>query len=249
MRPGLSLAMFPLMVVEFIPAAHVRTTTGRVDAARQRALDRCGPPPRSPDVEYWQTIFEATAAEVLAALPAVRMTPGHVVRYRFFGLRGGDLLVRPFVARATTDVEAIRQLIDWHAAPDSVTSSEAQRPTYDVELLYRHYTYEPTAIGVFDYWLAMQELWASQRWAHSHVIASAAELSQITAAPGWDVVHPVEVYEPAVVRGERTARLAVLVHCPLRAFDITLQQIDIAADRSLRYGEPVLVATGPRGYL
>ena len=224
------------MAVEFIPAAHVRVTTSRVEAARQRALDRCGVPPPSPDATYWQTIFEATAAEVLTALPAVQITPGFVVRYRFFGQRGGDLLVRPFVARATTDVEAIRQLIDWHPAPDSVASSEAHRPTQDVDLLYRHCSYEPTATGVFDYWLAMQELWASQRWAHSHVIASAAELSQITAAPGWEVVHPVEAYEPAVVHGDGVAHLAVLVHCPLRSFEITLQQIEIASDHSLRYG-------------
>src|SRR5262249_20685148 len=161
----------------------------------------------------WQTIFETTAAEVLAALPAVQLTPGFVVRYRFFGQRGGDLLVRPFVARPTTDVEAVRRLLDWHPAPDSVAPADAHRPTRDVDLLYRHCSHEPTATGVFEYWLAMQELWASQRWAHSHVIASATELSQITAAPGWQVVHPVEVYEPAVVRSDGTARLAVLVQC------------------------------------
>ncbi len=246
---GASPAMLRAMAVEFIPAAHVRATTGRVEAARQRALDRVGVPPPSPDADYWQAIFEATATEVLATLPAVRITPGFVVRYRFFGQRNGDLLVRPFVARATTDVETIRQLIDWHPAPDSVASSEAHRPTQDVELLYRHCSYEPTASGVFDYWIAMQELWASQRWAHSHVIASAAELSQITAAPGWNVLHPVEAYEPAVVRSDGTARLAVLVQCPLKAFTITLQQIEIAADRSVHYDEPVLVASGPRGYL
>src|SRR5512140_2988262 len=148
------------MAVEFIPAAHVRAVTGRVDEARQRALDRCGVPPPSPGAEYWQTIFEATAAEVLAVLPAVTLAPGFVVRYRFFGQRAGDLLVRPFVARATTDVEVIRQLLDWHPPPDSAAASEAQRPTQDVDLLYRHFSYAPTAVGVFEYWLGMQELWA-----------------------------------------------------------------------------------------
>jgi len=236
------------MAVEFIPLAHVRATTARIDTARQRALDRCGVPPASPDAAYWQTLFESNAAEVLAAFPTVGITLGCVVRYRFFGQHGSDLLVRPFVARATTDVETIRQLIDWHPAPDSVAASEAYRPTQDVDLLYRHCSYEPTATGVFEYWLVMQEVWASQRWAHSRVIASAAELSQITANSGWDVVHPVEVYEPAVVWGDGTARLAVLVHCPLRSFEVSLQQIEIAADHSLRYGEPVLVASGPRGY-
>ncbi len=155
-----------------------------VAAARQRALDRCGVPPPAADAGYWQVVFEATAAEVLAVLPAVHMTPGFVVRYRFFGQRGGDLLVRPFVARPTTEVETILELLDWHPAPDSVASSEAHRPTQDVALLYRHFSYDPSALGVFEYWLAMQELWASQRWAHSHLIASAAELSQITARPG-----------------------------------------------------------------
>lgn len=246
---GFSSHQDAAMAVEFIPAAHARAITARVEAARQRALDRCGVPPAAPDAAYWQTLFETNAAEVLAAVPTVRITPGCVVRYRFFGQHGGDLLVRPFVARATTDVESIRQLIDWHPAPDSVAASEAHRPTQDVELLYRHCSYEPTATGVFEYWLVMQELWASQRWAHSHVIASAAELSQITANPGWEVVHPVEAYEPAVVRSDGAARLAVLVHCPLRSFEITLQQIEIAADHSLRYGVPVLVASGPRGYV
>jgi hypothetical protein len=237
------------MPVEFIPAAHVRTLMPRVEAARQQALDRCGVPPPSPDAGYWQTVFEATAAAVLAVLPAVSIAPGFMVRYRFFGQRGGDLLVRPFVARPTTDVEAIRQLLDWHPAPDSVGASEAHRPTQDVDLLYRHFSYAPTATGVFEYWLAMQELWASQRWAHSHVIASAAELSQIIANPGWEVVQPVEAYEPAAVRSDGAARLAVLVQCPLRRFELTLQQIEIGADHSLRYGEPVLVAAGPRGYM
>ena len=238
-----------VMAVEFIPAAHVRATTERIAAARQRALDRCGTLPRSPDAAHWQALFEANAAEVLAVLPAVRMTPGFVVRYRFFGQRGGDLLVRPFAARATTDVETIRELLDWHPAPDSMAPLEAQRPTQDVDLLYRHWLYPPTPTGVFDYWLAMQEVWASQRWAHSHVLASAEELSQIIAAPGWEVVHPVQACEPAVVLGEGTARLAVLVHCPLKAFEIALQQIEIGAEHALRYGEPVLVATGPRGYM
>jgi hypothetical protein len=237
------------MAVEFVPAAHVRATTQRVDAARQQALDRCGAPPTAPEADYWQTVFEATAAEVLAVLPAVQIASGFVVRYRFFGQRGGDLLVRPFVARLTTDVEAIRQLLDWHPAPDSVAPSEANRPTQDVELLYRFFSYAPSAIGVFEYWLMMQELWASQRWAHSHVIASAAELSQITANPGWEVVHPVEAYEPAVVRSDGAARLAVLVQCPLKRCELALQQIEIAADQSLHYAEPVLVATGPRGYM
>jgi hypothetical protein len=236
------------MSVEFVPAAHVREVTRRVSEARQRALDRCGAPPAQPDAGYWEPLFEANAVEVLAVLPAVTLAAGFVVRYRFFEQRGRDLLVRPFVARASTDVAAVRQLIDWHPPPDSVASALVGSPTQDVKLLYCHFAFPRTAIGVFEYWLAMQELWASQRWAHSHLIASAADLSQITAGEGWEVVHPVEAYEPAVVFSDAGARLAVLVQCPLRRFEISLQQIEIAADQSLHYGESVLVASGPRGY-
>ncbi len=235
------------MAVEFIPAADVRTLLRGVEGARQHALDRAGVPPAFPDARYWEALFESNAAEVLAVLPQVTLPPGFVVRYRFFRQRDQDLLVRPFVARATTDIETVRRLIEWHAPPDSDAAGRA-RPQ-DVELLYRHFTFPRTAMGVFQYWLAMQELWASQRWAHSHVIASAAELSQITAAEGWEVLHRVEAYEPAVVPGAGGRRLAVLVQTPLRRFEITLQQIEIAADQSLQYGEPVLVASGPRGYM
>jgi hypothetical protein len=77
------------------------------------------------------------------------MNPDYVVRYRFYERRRGDLLVRPFVARATTDVETIRQLIDWHPAPDSVAPSLRGRPDRDVELLYRHFEYEASAEGCF----------------------------------------------------------------------------------------------------
>jgi len=58
----------------------------------------------------------------------------------------------------------------------------------------------------------------------------------------------VETYEPAVVWDGGTARLAVLVECPLGHFQVSLQQVDIGADQALRYAEPILVATGPRGY-
>ncbi len=237
------------MSVEFIPAAQVRTLTQRIEAARQRAIDRCGPTPHVPDAGYWERLFEANADEVLAALHPVQLAAGFVVHYRFFGQRGRDLLVRPFVARAGTDVDMIRRLLDWHPPPDVLTSAVPRHPTQDVKLLYRHFSFPPTAAGVFGYWLAMQELWASQRWTHSHLIASAEELSQITAAEGWQVLHPVETYEPAVVRANGSARVAVLMQSPLGRFEITLQQADIAEDHSLYFAEPILVASGPRGYL
>jgi len=236
------------MSVEFVSATQVRDLTRRIAAARQRALDGCGTPPREPDAHYWEALFEANAAAVLAVLPSVRLAAGYAVRYRFFAHRGRDLLVRPFVARTTTDVDSVRQLLDWHASPDSVASMLGHAPTQDVALLYRHFCFPRTAIGFFEYWLAMQELWASQRWTHSHLIASAAELSQLTSGEGWEVVHPVQTYEPAVVPSNGGARLAVLVGSPLGRFAIELQQIEIGDDQSLRYGESVLVATGPRGY-
>jgi hypothetical protein len=237
------------MSVEFIPAAHVRALTARFHAARQRAAGRWGHAPAATDVRYWERIFETNAAEVLAVLPAVQLAAGFVVRYRFFGEQGHDVLLRPFVARRDTDVGTVRRLLDWHPPPDSITPALAGYPTQDVELLYRHFSYPPTAVGVFEYWLAMQELWASQRWTHSHLIASAEELSQITAAEGWQVVHPVEAYEPAVVRSDGGARLAVLIQSPLGRFQIALQQVEVAADQSLRFAEPILVASGPRGYM
>ncbi|MBI4517893.1 MAG: hypothetical protein HY699_18970 [Deltaproteobacteria bacterium] len=235
------------MSVEFIPAADVHALRRRIEEARQRALDGHGAPAAEPQASYWEPLFEANAAEVLRALPQVQLAAGYSVRYRFYGQRGRDLLVRPFVARTGTDVDSVRQLLDWHAPPDSLVAAAA--PTQDVALLYRHFTFCATASGVFEYWLAMQELWASARWAHSHLVASAAELSQITASEGWDVVQPIAAYEPAVVRGESGARLAVLLQCPLGRCEITLQQIEIGADQALRYGDPVLVARGPKGYL
>ncbi|HVN87609.1 MAG TPA: hypothetical protein VMW17_22460 [Candidatus Binatia bacterium] len=238
------------MSVEFVPATHVRAVTKRIEEARQRALDRIGPAPSQPPTAvYWEPLFEANAAEVLAVLPSVQLAAGYVVRYRFYEQRNRDLLVRPFIARPGTDVDTVRQLLDWHAPPDSVASARASAPTQDVDLLYRHFFFPDTAVGVFEYWLAMQELWASARWAHSHLIASADELSQITAADSWEVIHPVEAYEPAVVRGGHGARLAVLVECPIGRCEITLQQIQIHPDHSLQYAEPVIVAQGPKGYV
>ncbi len=235
--------------VEFIPAAHARALTARIEQARQRALDRLGPAPQTRTAAYWQQLFEANAAEVLSELRNVTLSAGFVVRYRFFGERGGDLLTRPFVARSGTDIEVVRQLIDWHPPPDSLPGALSSAPTQDEQLLYRHFSFPRTSPGFFEYWLVMQELWASARWAHSHLIVCAEELSQIVAGDGWEVVHPVETYEPAVVLGDPGARLAVLVQCRLARFSISLQQIDIDAAGCLRYADSILVASGPRGYV
>ncbi len=238
------------MPVEFVPATVVRDLEGRVAHARRQAQE--SPAGRSTDrdqAEYWEELFEANAAATLAALGRVRLPPEHVVRYRFFGRRGADLLVRPFVARATTDVSAIRQLIDWHPPPDSVAPALRGRPSRDVEFLYRHFTFEHTAAGYFEYWVAMQELWASARWVHSQVIADGAEFSAVTGSEDWHVDHPVERFEPAVVIEHGRAQLAVLLHCALDRQAITLHRIEIGADQGVQFVEAISVAQGPRGYM
>ncbi len=237
------------MAVDFIPAAHVHAVSQRIGAARQRAVDQCGPPPQVDDTNYWESLFEANAAEVLSSLPEIALTGGRVVRYRYFGRHGGDLLVRPFVAGRHTDVAPVRRVLDWHPAPDSILPGQRSQATQDVEFLYRHFAFDRTPVGVFDYWLAMQEIWASARWAHSHLIASADELSQITSAEGWEVAHPVQTYEPAVVDDGASWRIAALVQSPLVRHAIHLQQVGICSDHAVEYGEPLLVASGPRGYI
>jgi hypothetical protein len=236
-------------MVDLIPASHVRETLQRVHAARQRAGEVAGPPPRDPDGRYWESWFEANAAAALEAVQSVTLSEGFTVRYRCYGAQGRDLRIRPFVARTGTDVTTIRRLIDWHPPPDSMSQQERHTPTQDIELLYRHFRFARTPTGIFDYWLVMQELWGSARWTHSLLIASAEEMSQLTSAEGWKILHAVERYEPAAVIGDESARLAVLVHCPLERFTIQLLQIDIDAQQALHYAEPILVASGPRGWV
>lgn len=235
-------------MVEFIPAAHVRDLLQRVHQARQRAAEIVGPADQ-PDLDYWERLFESNAAEVIAAVDSVKLPEGFVVRYRCFGQRGADILVRPFVARASTDVNVIRRLIEWHSPPDSMDLQQRYSPTQDVELLYRHFHFADSATGYFDYWVVMQELWASARWTHSHLIASAEELSQLLARDGWQVLHPIEHYEVAAVRSPEGARLAVLMQCPLQRFEINLEQIEIDAAHVLQYGDRIAIAAGPRGYV
>jgi len=234
------------MSVEFVSSAFVRDVTARIAQARQRAVTRSGALPAQPDARYWESVFETNAAEVLTELPGVTLGSGCVVRYAFFGQHGRDLHVRPFVAHRGTDVAAIRRLLDWHPPPDAI--NQLVVPTQDVALLYGHFAFPHTVSGIFEYWLAMQELWASAQWTHAHLIADAGELSTIASTEGWELLHRVEACEPAIVRTDEGARLAVLVHSPLHRFTITLQQIEIGADQALRYAEPILVAAGPRGY-
>lgn len=242
-------AVEPVHVEHLDPAA-VRALRDAVAAAR-RAASEDMPEARqhADDPSYWQQLFERNAAAVLAVLPRVRLAAGHAVRYRFYGQRGGDLLVRPFVTRAGTDLSAVLKLLDWHAPPDA-SAPASGGTSQDVELLYRHFTFEPTAAGAFEYFLAVQELWASQRWIHSTVLADAAELAQVIAGGDWRLDRPVERVEPAVVRGAADGtQIAVLVHSPIGRHAVTFHRVRIASDQALEFAESLQIAAGPRGLL
>jgi hypothetical protein len=238
------------VTVEFISAAEVHDLQGRVAAARKLASEQAAEGRLSPDdPAYWEGLFEANAAAVLATLGRVQLPSDRAVRYRFYGRRGADLLVRPFVARTSTDVSTIRQLIDWHPPPDSLAVSAAAAPTRDVEFLYRHFTYERSARGCYEYWVLIQELWASARWVHSRVIADADEFAAIVQGDQWRMNHEIERYEPAVIVGDDAAQLAVLLLCPLERQAITLHRIEIGPEQDVRFVESIDVAVGPRGYV
>src|SRR5690606_25222746 len=99
------------------------------------------------------------------------------------------------------------------------------------------------------YWLAMQEIWASLKWVHSRVIANERDFAEIVAADGWQVERKVETHHPVVLRDRDGAHLALLLYSPLRRHSISLQQVEIRRDQSIVFGEPITVATGPRGYV
>lgn len=237
------------MQVEFVPAETVRSLRAAIEGARERMI----PPDRAPETDetgYWERVFEAHAAAVLAALGGVQIEPGRVVRYRYYGRQGRDILLRPFVARESTDVAAVRRMLDWHPAPDSVAPSQRDASSADADLLYRHFRFEEDAVGYFRYWLAMQELWSSTRWIHSRLIADAVEFAEAQRGPGWQVAHAPERFEPAVIREEGgAAQIAALLYSPLDTQTVTLARVRIDPDRSLRQIESVAVAHGPRGYL
>jgi hypothetical protein len=238
------------MSVEFVPAAEVRELQDRIVEARRLASEEAlAAKQAADDPAYWERLFESNAAAALGKLRRVQLPPDRVVRYRFYGRRGADLLVRPFVARTTTDVSTIRQLIDWHPAPDSVARSTAAAPTRDVEFLYRHFAYERSARGYYEYWIGIQELWASARWVHSRVIADGEDFAAVVKNDRWQLHHEVQRYEPAVVVGEESAQLAVLLFCPLERQSVTLHRIEIGTDQDVRFVESIDVALGPRGYL
>jgi hypothetical protein len=236
------------MTVEVIPAEVIRAITLRIDAARQQAsVDNPERRDSAADVEQWQKVFEANAAALLAALERVHLAADHVVRYRFFDFEGGDPRLRPFVARKDVDVDPVRAVLDWHPPPDS-TSAQRLQPNRDSELLYRHFRFEPSAAGYFEYWVAMQELWASAHWIHSRIVVDGEHFAELISGAEWQLQRELESYQPACVRGEHDAHLAVLVYCPLQRHTIALQRVTIDAAQSIVFAEPITVAVGPRGY-
>lgn len=234
------------MAIEFIPAAVVRDLTRRIEEARCAAVE---PEQASrDDAPFWERVFEANAAAVLGSLSRVHLPPESAVRYRFYGRRGGDLLVRPFVAGRNTELDVVRSFIDWHPPPDSVAPGQSG-PTRDVELLYRHFRFELSPAGYFEYWVAMQELWASARWVHSRLVADADHFTELTSRGEWRVHHTPERCEPAVMMdGIAGAQLAVMVYCPLDRESVSLQQIRIGPEQDIAVTDILTVADGPRGY-
>jgi hypothetical protein len=235
--------------VESVDPALVRDLRDHIAAAR-RAASEATPESRrdADDAAYWQDLFERNAAAVLGVLPRVRLAADHAVRYRFYGRRDGDLLVRPFVTRAGSDLSVILKLLDWHAPPDATAPSGGA--SQDVELLYRFFTHEESAAGALEFFLAMQELWASQRWIHSTLLADAGELARLTGDGDWRIDRPVERVAPTVVRGGPDGtHLAVLVHNPLGRHTVTFHRVRITPQRAVEFAESLLVASGPRGLL
>jgi len=236
------------MAVEFVAAEFVGALVRRVGEARAEALrgfERMPAAGAAGEREYWEAVLAANAARVLAVLRHTRLRADHAVGYRFYEMRGGDLRARPFVTRVGADLATIRRLLDWHPAPDAGAVAGGQ----DADLLYRHFEMQRSPEGVFEYWFAMQEIWASSRWAHARVLATAEDLALVTAQEGWEVRHLPDHCAPAVFGDADTSHLAVLVYSPIGHQRIALEQIVVAADQSVRYGEPVVVATGPRGWI
>jgi len=236
------------MTVEVIPAEVIRAITLRVDAVRQQSsVDHPETRDSAVDPEHWQNVFEANAAALLAALERVHLADDHVVRYRFFDFEGGDPRLRPFVARGNVDVAPVRAVLDWHPPPDSSSALRLQ-PNRDSELLYRHFRFEASAAGYFEYWVAMQELWASARWIHSRIVVDAQHFAELISGAEWQLQRELESYQPVCARGAQGGHLAVLVYCPLQRHTIALQRVAIDATQSIVFAEPITVAVGPRGY-
>jgi len=241
------------MAVEFVSPAFVHSLVRRVAEARTLALQGFErmPEPGSPrECAYWEAVLEANAAHVLSVLTHTRLREGFRICYRFYGNEGGDLRVRPFAARSGTDVAVFRRVLDWHPPPDARGHAGTVWKTRDVDLLYRHFTFPRTAEGVFEYWFAVEEIWASTYWAHARVLATPEDVAHFLSRPGWHAEQSVEHCAPAVVLDpDQGSLLAVLVYSPLGREIVTLEQVAILPDQSVRYIESVPVGVGPKGYM
>ncbi len=238
------------MNVETLTSEEVRAAVAAVQEAHRKVGEEVpGSRHEEDDPAHWQTILEANALAVLGALDHVSIEDGFVVRYRFYERHQNEIRVRPFVARRTTDVELVRAALEWHPPPDSGTAIEKLRANRDAGLLYRHFDFTDSAIGVFQYWLAMQEIWASAAWVHTRVVADREHFAEIVTSGDWQVEQSVESYQPMVVRRGEGAHLALLLYSPLERHSIGLQQVEIRPDKSIVFADPITVAAGPRGYV
>lgn len=238
------------MAVELVSPEFAYGLAARIGQRRITALDGFErmPPPGSPDeARYWEQVLAANAALVLQALSLTALPPPFSVHYRFFENRGGELRIRPFVSRTDTDAGALKRVLDWHPPPDAEGHGS---PDQDAGILYRHFSLSRTPEGIFEYWFAMREIWASSAWVHARVIATASYLDQFISQPGWRSEHRVQQCAPAVVTDEgNSSHLAVLVYSPITCEKVVLEHVEVLPDKSIRYGPRLTVATGPRGYL
>ncbi len=238
------------MIVETISSEDIVAAINAIEQAHMTVGEAVpGSADEAEDAEHWQTILEENAKAVLSALEHVSLPDGFVVRYRFYERHEKEIRIRPFVARETTDVDVVRAALEWHPPPDSSSALERMRANRDADLLYRRFEFADSALGVFHYWLAMQDIWASASWVHARVIAGKEHFAEIVASTDWQVERSVESYQPVVVRREDGANLALLIYSPLHRHSIALQQVEIQQDNAIVFAEPITVATGPRGYV
>jgi hypothetical protein len=94
----------------------------------------------------------------------------------------------------------------------------------------------------------MQELWATAQWIHSRIVVDGSHFAELTAGADWQLEQELETYEPAVIRTNDGAHIAVMMYCPLKRHSIALHRVHIDSDQRVTYGDPIAVATGPRGY-
>lgn len=233
--------------VTALAVAEVRAALAAVATARAGAEAAAGAAGAS-EPQSLQRLLEANAAAVIESLPGVRLADDYAVRYCVFAEAEQEVRVRPFVARRGTDVDAVRAALAWHPAPDCAPTSRRHGADRDVDLLYRHFSFASTPIAVFQYWLAIQEIWASTAWVHTTVLADASDFATIVANPDWRVEIQPDSYQPVVASDGFEHHVAALLYSPLRRHTIAMQTVTIDRERRVVFGDAVTVAVGPRGY-